>query len=109
MAEEDRDETAEGRGLRETIGSAREAFGSSLDKVSGTAYRRQFEQFTNIVETTIVGIHRDQRELHKRVEKVERSPPVMQSAPPTQKLIVVVIVFSLIAATLALASLVVPL
>ncbi len=106
MAEEDRDETAENRGLRGTFGSAREALGSSLDKISGTAYRRQFERFTNIVETTVVGVHRDQIELNRRLEKIERSTPAKPSAPPTQKLVMAAVVFSLIAAILAAASLV---
>ena len=106
MAEEDRDKTAEDRGLRGTVGSAREAFASSLGRVSGTEYRRQFEQFTNVVQTTVVGIHRDQLELNKRLEKVERPTPATPAARPTQKLVVAAFVFSLIAAILAVAALV---
>ena len=109
MAEEDRDETAENRGLRGTFGSAREALGSSLDKVSGTAYRQQFEQFTNIVEKTVLGIHRDQMELNRRLEKIERATPAMPSAPPNRRLVVAAFVFSLIAGVLAAAALVVTL
>ncbi|MCH7739789.1 MAG: hypothetical protein IIC93_06545 [Chloroflexi bacterium] len=105
MAEEDRDKTQRSRRLRGTFNSARGAVGSSLDKVSGAAYRRQFERFTNIVETTVVGIHRDQLELDKRLEKLERATPATPSTLPTHKLAVAAFVFSLTAVILAIAAL----
>ena len=73
MADENLEEKAKNKGLRGTLGSAREAIGGSLDKLSGAEFRRQFEQFTTVVETTVVGIHRDQQELSKRLENLEKS------------------------------------
>jgi len=104
MADKDLEQSAKNKGLRGTLGSAREAIGGSLDKVSGKDFRRQFEQFTSVVETTVVGIHRDQQELNKRLEKLESSessPP-----PPNRKLVVAAFVFSVIASILAIAALV---
>ena len=83
MSKENMEENAKNKGLRGTLGSARGAIGSSLDKVSGAAYRRQFERFADMVQTTVVGIHRDQLELDKRLEKVERSTPATPATPMT--------------------------
>ncbi|MCH8103445.1 MAG: hypothetical protein IIB28_09880 [Chloroflexi bacterium] len=109
MAEEDRDKTQRSRRLRGTFNSARGAVGSSLDKVSGAAYRRQFERFADMVQTTVVGVHHDQLKLDKRLEKLEQATPATPSTLPTQKLAVAAFVFSLTAAILAIAALVVPL
>jgi predicted nucleic acid-binding Zn-ribbon protein len=57
------DEHKSGRGLRSTFGSARQAVSKSYDKVSGTTSRRQFEEFVDVVSTTVLGVHRDQTEL----------------------------------------------
>jgi len=64
MAEEERqpDETGQqpareeestdaGR-LGDTFLSARQAFGRSFDRLTGTEFRRQFEEFSNVVTTT---------------------------------------------------------
>ncbi len=106
MAEEDRDETAEGRSKLETM---RAAPGGLVGKLTGRQFREQFERFTNVVETTVVGIHRDEMELNRRLEKIERATPATPSAPPNQRLVVAAFVFSLIAAVLAVAALVVSL
>lgn len=108
MAEKDQDETnetAESKGLRGTLDSAREALGSSLDRVSGTEYRRQFEQFANVVETAVVGVHRDQIELNLRLEKVEQAILAARTTPTNQKLVVGAFVLSFTAAVLAIAAL----
>ena len=107
LTEEHLEDDAKRKGLRGTFGSAREAIGDSIDKVSGTAFRRQFEQFVNVVETTAVGIHRDQQKLNKRIEKLENSTPVRASSPPTHKMLMAAFIFSLIAAILATSALVV--
>jgi len=44
-------ETDESRGLRGTLGSARQAVSRSYDRVSGTESRRQSEEFIDIVST----------------------------------------------------------
>ena len=105
MAEESLEEKAKNKGLRGTLGSAREAIGGSIDKVSGKDFRRQFEQFVNVVETTVVGIHRDQQELSKRLGMLEKSKASTPTAPHTHKLVLAAIIFSVIAAILAVAAL----
>jgi len=105
MADENLEEKAKNKGLRGTLGSAREAIGGSLDKLSGAEFRRQFEQFTTVVETTVVGIHRDQQELSKRLENLEKSKASTQTTPHTRQLIVAALVFSVIASILAILAL----
>ncbi|MCI0775072.1 MAG: hypothetical protein J4N96_05320 [Chloroflexi bacterium] len=136
MAEENLEEKAKNKGLRGTLGSARDAVGSSIDKVSGAEFRRQFEQFTNVVQTTVVGVHRDQLgldkrlekleqftnavettiagiqrdqvQLNKRLEKLERPTPATPATHPDQKLVVAALVFSVIAVFVAIWALVSP-
>lgn len=53
--------------------SARRTVSGSFDRLTGTEYRQQFEEFTNIVSTVALGIHRDQTELSSRLGKIEDS------------------------------------
>ena len=102
-----RDVTAEERGLRESVGSARQAFARSFDRVTGAEFRRQFEEFTNVVTTTVLGIHRDHSELRDRLEKVQGSIQAEPSSTPvTQKLVVGTFMFSAVALILGVAALV---
>ena len=101
-----RDETAEDRGLRGTFDSARQVFASSLDRLTGAEFRRQFEEFTNVVATTVLGIHRDQSELRERLGRVDHSTQAEPSAPVTQKLVVWAFIFSLVAVILGVVALV---
>ena len=101
-----RDVTAEERGLRESVGSARQALARSFDRVTGAEFRRQFEEFTNVVTTTVLGIHRDQSELRDGLDKVEGTIQAEPSTPPTQKLVFGTFIFSLIALILGVVALV---
>ena len=131
MSEENLEKKSKNKGLRGTLGSAREKVGGSLDKVSGKAFRRQFEQFTSIVETTVIGVHRDQQEMNKRFEKLEQSANVVETtvagihkdqlelnkrleelehpkappAPPIRKQVGTVFVLAIIAVILAVVAL----
>ena len=58
--------------LRGTFVSARQAFGKSFDHLTGAEFRRQFEEFSNVVTTTVLGIHRDHSELSDRLAKMEQ-------------------------------------
>ena len=97
MVEEDRDQTAADQGLRGTFASARQAFARSFDRVTSAEFRRQFEEFTNVVTTTVLGIHRDQSELRERLTRVEHS---------TTRKLVVGAIFSLAATILGVVALV---
>ena len=107
MTKENQEESAKRKGLRGTLGSARDAIGGSLDRVSGTEYRRRLEQFTDVVQTTVVGVHRDQQELDKRLQKLEHQTPAEPAAPPVQRRVLVALVISVVAAILALVALLV--
>ena len=100
------DETAEDGGLRGTVDSARQAFARSFDKLTGTEFRRQFEEFTTVVTTTVLGVHRDQSELRERLARVEDSAQEEPSRPFGQKLVPWAFIFSLVAVFLGVVALV---
>ena len=102
MAEEDREQTVGDQGLRGTFRSARQAFARSLDRVTGAEFRRQFEEFTNVVTTTVLGIHRDQSELSDRLTRIEQ---IQASSQPVNKLVIATLVCSLVAMVLGIAAL----
>ena len=64
-------ETGESQGVRGTLGTARQAVTRSFDRLSGAEFRRQFEEFTNVVTTTVLGIHSDQSELRGGLARLE--------------------------------------
>ena len=101
-----RDETAEDRGLRSTFGSARQAFARSFDRLTGAEFREQFQEFTDVVTTTVLGIHRDQSELRHRLQAVEHSTQASPSARATQKLVVWAFILSLVAVIMGVVALV---
>ena len=75
------EEDATGSGpLNSMFVSARQAFGRSFDRLTGTEFRRQFEEFSNVVTSTVLGIHRDQSELSERLTIIEEAGPQDLSA-----------------------------
>ena len=88
--------------FRGTFVSARQAFGRSFDQLTGAEFRRQFEEFSNVVTTTVMGIHRDQSELKDRLARIEQTQP---SSPSANKLVIATFVFSLVALILGIAAL----
>ena len=107
QSEEDRqqvreEDSTDSRRLRDTLVSARQTFGRSFDRLTGTEFRRQFEEFSNVVTTTVLGIHRDQSELNNRLTRIEQTQP---SHPSANKLIIASFVFSLFAVFLGIATL----
>ncbi len=95
------DSTDSGR-LRGTFLSARQAFGRSFDQLTGAEFRRQFEEFSNIVTTTVLGIHRDQLELSERLARIEPTQPSSRSA---NKMVKATFLLSLVAVILSVAAL----
>ena len=91
------DEPTDSGRLSGTFISARQAFGRSFDRLTGTEFRRQFEDFSNVVTSTVLGIHRDQSELSDRLTKIEQTRP---SNPSANKLVKATFVFSLVAVIL---------
>ncbi len=88
--------------LSDTFLSARQAFGRSFDRLTGAEFRRQFEEFSNVVTTTVLGIHREQLELSDRLARIEQTRP---SNPSANKLVKATIVFSLVAVILGIVAL----
>ncbi len=95
------DSTESGR-LRGTFLSARQAFGKSFDQLTGAEFRRQFEEFSNVVTTTVLGIHRDHSELNDRLERIEQTHP---SSRPANKMVKATFLLSLLAVILSIAAL----
>ena len=87
--------------LGDTFISVRQAFGRSFDRLTGAEFRRQFEEFSNVVATTVLGIHRDQSELGQRVDKIEQAQPSSRLA---NKLLIATLLFSLGALILSLVA-----
>jgi len=120
-------ESQERRGLRGTLGSARQAVSRSYDRVSGTESRRQFEEFVDVVSTTVLGVHRDQTELSERfadmeqtkqdldqsrtelAERIAEFERMTQAGPATPQLVVWTFVLSLIAIVLSVIAVVIAL
>ena len=88
--------------LRDTFVSARQAFGRSFDRLTGAEFQRQFEEFSNVVTTTVLGIHRDQSELSDRLARIEKTKLSGLSA---NKLVIAALVFSLAAVILGIVAL----
>ena len=82
--------------------SARQAFGRSFDRLTGTEFRRQFEGFCNVVTTTVLGMHRDQSALGDRLTRIEQ---IQASSQPVNKLVIATLVCSLVAMVLGIAAL----
>lgn len=96
------EEATESGRLSDTLVSARQAFGRSFDRLTGTEFRRQFEEFSNVVTTTVLGIHRDQAEISDRLARIEQTRP---SGPSTNKQVIVTLGFSLVAVILGIVAL----
>ena len=88
--------------LSDTFVSARHAFGRSFDRLTGAEFRRQFEEFSDVVTTTVLGIYRDQSELSDRLARIEQTRP---SNPSANKLVMATFVFSLVAVILGIVAL----
>ena len=88
--------------LSGTFVSVRQAFGRSFDRLTGAEFRRQFEDFTNVVTSTVLGIHRDQSELSDRLTRIEQTRP---SNPSANKLVKATFVFSLVGVILGIVAL----
>ena len=89
--------------LSDTFVSARQAFGRSFERLTGAEFRRQFEEFSNVVTTTVLGIHRDQSELSDRLARIEQTQSSISSA---NRLVIATFLFSMVAVILGIAALI---
>ena len=103
--EQAEDDAATQQGQVGRFQTARQAVGRSFDRVTGTESRRQFEEFSSVVTTTVLGVHRDQSDLRQRVEELERITEQMPPAPLVQKLIICLVTITTAAIVLAVIAL----
>src|SRR3990172_5491724 len=62
----------DGGKLRRTYERARESVTEGVDKITGREFRRQFEEFTDAVTTSVLGIYRDGAVAKDRIEQAEK-------------------------------------
>ena len=55
------------------LSSIREKVTEPIDRISGADFRREFEKFTEVVATTVVGVHQDQAQSTERLARLEES------------------------------------
>ena len=96
--------------LRRTVGAAREGLTGTVDTVTGVTFREQFEDFTDAVTTTVIGVHEDQVELRERLFRLEQRPSPVPSSGLSQatvpsKLIAVSVVLSFLAVLVSVVAL----
>jgi hypothetical protein len=105
-SEDDGKDLAVERGIQRRMRSAGQAVGDSLDKLTGAGARRQSEEFTNAVTTSVLGIHRDLLALSDRVKQVEQTQS-QEITAPSSIVSTMAVILSLIAIILSLVTLVV--
>ena len=54
------------------LGAAKERVSGTVDTVTGIEFRRQFEDFTNVVTDTVIGVHKDQAGLRDTLAAVQQ-------------------------------------
>ncbi len=69
-----------GRRLREAVGGGGEMVTGTADTVTGVQFRRQFEDFTDTVTTTVVGMHRDQAKLGEHQAELRERLNALEAA-----------------------------
>ena len=62
--------------IRGAFGAAGEGVVGAVDTVTGAGFREQFEDFTDAVTATVVGVHQDQAELRERLSRLEQRSPL---------------------------------
>ena len=91
-------------GVRRWTRSARQAVGDSVDKLTGAEARKQSDEFTNAVTTSVLGIHRDLLALSDRVKQVEQTQS-QEITAPTSIVATAAVILSLIAIIISIATL----
>lgn len=59
--------------VRGAFGSAGEGVTGAVDTVTGAGFRKDFEDFTEAVSTTVIGVHQDQVALRESISRLEQS------------------------------------
>ena len=68
--------------VRGGAGRARQALSNSADQISGREFRRQYEEFADVVSTSVLGLDGDLRHLSKSVDELQQQLANLEVAPP---------------------------
>ncbi len=68
--------------VRGGAGRARQALSNSADQVSGREFRRQYEEFADVVSTSVIGLDGDLRHLSKSVDELQQQLANLAVTPP---------------------------
>lgn len=69
-----------GSRIRGAARGARDRVTGAADTITGIQFRRQFEEFTDAVARTVVGIHHDQSELRDGLVSLEENQGKLEAA-----------------------------
>ena len=86
MSQEDevtrKDESQESEGLfggiRKLLGTTKEKVSGTADMVTGKKLQQQLEDFTDVVSTEVIGVHRDQQAVRELLAQVQQAQDEMQ-------------------------------
>jgi hypothetical protein len=92
--------------FRGTFDAVGKGMAGAIDKATGRDFRLQFEEFTDAVTTSILGIHRDQTDLRKRIERLEQDISSRKEPAGASKLGVSAFIVSLVALSMGALALV---
>ncbi len=59
--------------VRGAFGSAGQGVTGAVDTVTGAGFRKDFEDFTEAVTTTVIGVHQDQAALRESISRLEQT------------------------------------
>ncbi len=68
--------------VRGGAGRARQALSNSADQISGREFRRQYEEFADVVSTSVIGLDGDLRHLSKSVDELQQQLANLAVTPP---------------------------
>ena len=94
------DEAEEVRGITDRLRSVRETASRTADRVTGAEFRREIEEFTGVVSTTVLGVHKDQSEIIERIDKLEQE---ISSKGQSHSRLIAAVVISLSTAAMTVA------
>ena len=65
-------------GVRKLLGTTKEKVSGTTDMVTGKKLRQQLEDFTDVVSTAVIGVHRDQQAARELLAQVQQAQDEMQ-------------------------------
>ena len=66
--------------IRGAFGAAGEGVTGAVDTVTGAGFRKDFEDFTEAVTTTVIGVHQDQAKLRESLSRFNQNSLQEQAA-----------------------------